>query len=491
MLRPDTNLNLNAVHNGYPFQVDAVEAIKDLEYAAVFHEQGLGKTKIAIDLVLYWLSNRLVDCVLIVTKLHLINNWKRELREHTHIVPSILSQDRNRNFFVFNSAARIVLAHYEVVKSERRRLEVYLRTRRVGVILDEAHKIKNPNALVTRVCHEIRDGFSKRIVMTGTPVANRPEDIWSQVYFLDGGKSLGVDFGRFRDSVTLKNDLYTSSEKQNELADDLGNVYSRIKRFSVRETKDTAGIELPEKFIKSVFVKMEERQSEIYEEYRKSMSASIVKNDCAIRDNAEDVLKRMLRLVQIASNPKLVDEGYSAIPGKSPVLIETLKQAFESGDKVIVWTSFVENAIWLHNQLRPFGSVCVHGMMDNSERMASIDRFIESMETMVLVATPGTAKEGLTLTVANKAIFFDRSFSLDDYLQAQDRIHRISQQKDCTIWNFMSANSIDLWVDELLHAKKMAAQLLQKDIAKEEYKKDMSYEFGRLIKTILNPSSGG
>jgi len=74
------------------------------------------------------------------------------------------------------------------------------------------------------------------------------------------------------------------------------------------------------------------------------------------------------------------------------------------------------------------------------------------------VATPGAAKEGLTLTVANHAVFFDRSFSLDDYLQAQDRIHRISQTQTCFVWNLIGSDTIDEWVDSLLTAKRLAAQ---------------------------------
>ena len=75
-------------------------------------------------------------------------------------------------------------------------------------------------------------------------------------------------------------------------------------------------------------------------------------------------------------------------------------------------------------------------------------------------------KEGLTLTVANHAVFYDRSFSLDDYLQAQDRIHRISQEKPCHVKNLVAAGTVDCWVDALLAAKHLAAQLGQGDITR-------------------------
>ena len=103
----------------------------------------------------------------------------------------------------------------------------------------------------------------------------------------------------------------------------------------------------------------------------------------------------------------------------------------------------------------------------------------------MLVATPGAAKEGLTLTVANYAVFYDRSFSLDDYLQAQDRIHRISQTKACFILNLVGRNTVDQWVDELLAAKHLAAQLLQGDIDQATYHARAGYEFVRILSEVL------
>src|SRR6202030_2563380 len=94
--------------------------------------------------------------------------------------------------------SRFLLTHYEVVKTEERRLQLFLKTRRVAVILDEAHKIKNPVSEIAKALHRLSRGFVRRIIMTGTPVANRPFDLWSQIYFLDGGRSLGDDFECFR-----------------------------------------------------------------------------------------------------------------------------------------------------------------------------------------------------------------------------------------------------------------------------------------------------
>jgi hypothetical protein len=127
MLKTSREANLNPKHQGFVYQVEAFEAVKDLPYSAVFHEQGLGKTKIGVDLVLYWLRNDIVDSVIIVTKKGLLQNWQDELAMHTYLEARLLSQDRRANFYAFNSPTRTYLAHYEVANSEKKRLALFLR----------------------------------------------------------------------------------------------------------------------------------------------------------------------------------------------------------------------------------------------------------------------------------------------------------------------------------------------------------------------------
>ena len=128
--------------------------------------------------------------------------------------------------------------------------------------------------------------------------------------------------------------------------------------------------------------------------------------------------------------------------------------------------------------------------MSLQDRNRSVD-FFRTNECKILFATPASAKEGLTLTMANHVIFYDRGFSLDDYLQAQDRIHRISQTKTCYIHNIIVSGSIDEWVDALLEAKQNAAYLAQGDISLGEYQRIADYSFGDLIRQILAQDEEG
>jgi len=490
MLNVTRPANLEAKRASFPHQLEALEAIRDMPFAAVFHEQGLGKTKIGLDLALSWLSRDIVDSVMIITKKSLIENWRAEIAAHSHLTPRVLGQDRNANFYAFNSPARLYLAHYEVTLSERSRLRLFLQTRRVGILLDEAQKIKNPEADVSVALHELADGFVRRVIMTGTPVANRPYDLWSQVRFLDGGETLGDDFGAFKNEFDLKNELARDKVQAERFASALEGLFDRIRPFTVRETKKTAGLDLPEKTVRNLTVDMEARQSEMYEQFRDELHAVVVQGGRPVLDDAEVVLKRLLRLVQVASNPAMIDQSYHRTPGKMPALEALVHDAVDVGEKIIIWTSFTDNADLLTQHLEAYGAVVVHGGIPMAKREEALTAFKTDPECQVLVATPGAAKEGLTLTIANHAVFYDRSFSLDDYLQAQDRIHRISQDKPCFVTNLVASDTVDEWVEALLAAKHLAAQLGQGDITRAEYDRQADYTFGEMIRDVLRLDPG-
>ena len=481
---------LVAKREAFPYQAEAVEAVRDLPFAAVFHEQGLGKTKIAIDIVLYWLQEDIVDTVLLVTKKTLVANWKRELGQHSFLTPRFISSDRNQNFFALNSPARIILTHFEGVGLELSRLKLFQKTRRVAAVLDESAKIKNPDTALTKAFFELSPGFTRRLILTGTPVANRPYDIWAQIFFLDHGLSLGKSFRQFESTLNLSNKLASDERGRAIFEDALASVWEKVAPFSVRETKDGGRIQLPAKNIENIRSVWEVKQRRMYLKVRDETRLSVIRDGVQTMDESADILKRLLRLVQVASNPRLVDEAYGATPGKWETLNELIADIIACNEKAIVWTSFTGNADWLTNKLAEHNATVVHGKLSIEHRNRNIDRFLSKPECKILVATPGAAKEGLTLTVANHVIFYDRGFSLDDYLQAQDRIHRVSQTKTCFVYNLIMEDSVDEWVDVLLEAKRAAAQLAQGDISREIYQTRMSYSFGEILQRILAIKGG-
>jgi len=91
-----------------------------------------------------------------------------------------------------------------------------------------------------------------------------------------------------------------------------------------------------------------------------------------------------------------------------------------------------------------------------------------------MILNPAAAREGITLTKANNAIYLDRNFNLVDYLQSQDRIHRISQSKDCKIFKLIAKQTIDEYIETLVDVKKNIAAFIQGDV---KLVKDETFDF--------------
>ena len=484
-------VNYTAKNDAFPYQRQAVETIKDMDYSAIFHEQGLGKTKIAIDLLLYWLTQRNIDTVIIVTKKQLVKNWENEFKIHTHIRPKKLSNNKIDNYYVLNSPAKVIITNFETISTDKERIALFLKCRNVGIIIDESTKLKNPNAKLTQDFFEIAPLFKIRTIMTGTPIANRPYDIWAQIYFLDFGKSLGKDFQEFKKSTNLSNDLKENEEKRKKFEDTVANIFEKIENFSVRETKNSCGIQLPQKEYITEYVKFEHTQKVMYDSVLKDLEIELKQDENTVIDDDSLVLKRLLRLNQIASNPRMIDEDYKKISAKENILDDLLLQIINKNEKCIVWSNYIENIEYFGKKYSCYGARIIHGSLGIEEKNNSVKLFKPDDDCKVLFATQQAAKEGLTLTIANHVIFYDRGFNLDDYLQAQDRIHRISQKKKCYVYNLMIKNSVDEWIDKLLEAKQYAAFLAQGDINKSEYESNADYSYGNLIKDILGSENKG
>lgn len=485
ILRLKFEPRLDAKKEAFPYQKEAVDFVTSLNYAAIFHEQGLGKSKIAIDSILHWLSVKEVDTVVIFTKKILVANWKRELEAHSYLRPSVLTESSRDNYFVFTAPTRIIICHFEVAKKEMDRFKIWLTTRRVAAVLDESAKIKNPDSALTRAYFELAPLFKKRVIMTGTPVANRPYDIWAQIYFLDQGLSLGTDFDEFKRNTDFSRELGHDAIELSQFGNRLNAINKAIANFSIRETKNSGRIELPAKEFIVIPTHWEPQQNELYRQVKEDLRATVIRDGQIVSDDQESILKRLLRLIQIASNPKLVDESYEGEPGKVKPLYDLVSQIVQAGEKVIIWTTFNENCEYLTKKLKPFGSLALHGKLPIERRNSVVKWFLENESDRVLVATPGAAKEGLTLTVANHVVFYDRTYSLDDYLQSQDRIHRVSQTKTCYVYTMLMEDSVDEWIDALIEEKSLAAKLAQGDITEEYYLTMATMSFFEILDRVL------
>ena len=147
--------------------------------------------------------------------------------------------------------------------------------------------------------------------MTGTPSANRPEDYWSQVYFLDKGKSLGESFNTFKSKVKITNKLRNNNFERIKIENNVKNIFKSIEKFSLRETKISSKLNLPDKQFLDHFVDFEERQKKIYNTAVDDLKLKIKLSGKDVEDDLEAFLKRIIRLMQVTSNPKILDETYN------------------------------------------------------------------------------------------------------------------------------------------------------------------------------------
>lgn len=437
-----------------PHQAEAIQYLLDNDNAALFDEQGLGKTKIVIDALSLAMKKSLIDGVLVIAPLSLVFNWEQEINKHSHLIPIVLRGTRHEKRYKILTGANFYIVNYEAVVSEIDRITRFCRSRDFAIVLDEAARIKDPDTQTAKALFSIAPFARKRVILTGTPVANKPFDVWGQFYFLDNGKLLGDNFEKFKSEYDEKSSNYPIK---------LDGLKEKIAKNSIRRIKSDV-LELPDKVYENVYVELGGEQFAMYEKLREELQIEIKDiNGATIIDEADNILKKLLRLTQLASNPALVDSSYKEDPVKFPVLRTLIGKIVSSGDKVIIWSCFVENIIQLKVMFKEYGSLTIYGETPIPERARTVEKFQSDDRNMVLIANPSAAREGLTLTRANHAIYLDRNFNLVDYLQSQDRIHRISQTKQCVIYKLIARNTVDEYIDRIIEMKADIAKFVQGD----------------------------
>lgn len=443
-----------------PHQLEATKFLIERDNAALFDEQGLGKTKIMIDALAHNFSLGNIEAAIVICKKSLLATWQEEIAKHSQLKSIILRGTPKQKGLSYMWFAHFYLINYELVLTEVDRLRRFLVTRPMALVLDESQRIKNPEGKATQAILSISPFAKRRYIITGTPIANSPRDLWTQAFFLDGGIALGQTLYDFceRFNIEQKSNVQTFLDESS-----LNELRSTLSKFSMRRLKDDV-LELPAKTYKTIQVTLEPAQREMYDKLRSQLYLEIVNLDGQqVIDDAENILKRLLRLVQIASNPKLIDKSYTGTPAKFIELDSLIAGMLALQEKVIVWTGFVQNVRLLRRRYEQHGAAMIYGGVPIQDRQEIVERFQNSCELKILIANPGAAREGITLTAANHAIYLDRNFNLVDYLQSQDRIHRIGQEKLSYIYSLVGEDTIDTYIEDVVYRKQLIAQYIYSD----------------------------
>ena len=463
-----------------PHQTEGTAFLRSRNYAGLFDEQGLGKSKQLIDAIAAEITEGAIRGAVIVCPNGLKTNWAEEIEHFSSLPYAVFGAGRKARRQAFQSlAAAFYVINYEAVAAELPSLRALLRFKPMALVLDESHRIKTPESKVTKALLKLRDEASRRFILTGTPVANKPEDLWSQVYFLDSGDALGETFEEFRERYGSGPTGYRDMEVLRE----------RIGALSIRRLKDHA-VDLPDKTFERQTIELSARQKSMYIRMRNDFEVWVrtLEGEEVLR-HAEAILARLVRLAQIASNPALLDAEYQEVPAKFAALDALLNERLsEAHQKIIIWTSFVGNVTTLAARYEKLGTVMLHGQMTNEERDVAVHSFRQDAGAKLLVANPAAAREGLTLTEANVAVYLDRTFNLVDYLQSQDRIHRISQSKPCQVILLIAESTVDEFIDYTLEQKHRLACFAQND-TEVIATADLRLEKPAVLQALLAPGS--
>jgi SWI/SNF-related matrix-associated actin-dependent regulator of chromatin subfamily A-like protein 1 len=463
-----------------PHQEEGTRFLRDRTAAALFDEQGLGKSRQLIEAIAQNIEDGSLEGALIVCPNTIKTTWGEEIERYSTLRYAVFGAGRRERRTAFRSLkAAFYVINYEAVAVEMPSLRALLRFKSMALVLDESHRIKTPTARVTRAVHALRHHAARRYIMSGTPVANKPEDLWSQYFFLDDGDTLGQSFEAFRARFCTTSGGYTRVEE----------LRNSLAALSLRREKEGT-VRLPPKTFTRVAVSLTGQQLRMYNEMRNELALWI--RDLSgeeILTRADNILTRLVRLAQIASNPRLIDGHYQETPAKFAALDELVPTYLQSSaEKVILWTSFVANIGALTERFAQFRPVCLYGEMDGRSRDNAVTAFKRDSNVRMLIANPAAAREGLTLTQAHVAIYIDRTFNLVDFLQSQDRIHRLSQNRECEIVLLTAKSTIDEFIDFSISQKQRLARYTQRD-SNHISQADLALAKPDLLRALIEPIS--
>lgn len=398
-------------------------------------EMGLGKTLQVLSLIA---ASEETLPSLVVCPASVIPVWQGEARRFfPSFRTTVLSAD---NPFSEPATPRLWLASYSQLRRQR---ESLANVSFAYAILDEAQFIKNPEAKVTAACLSIR--AQHRLALSGTPVENRLLDIWTIFRFLMPGL-LGT-------RKTFERRLKTGGPEAAET------VKRQVRPFLLRRLKHDVARELPEKIHNTLRCPMTERQTSAYrglvEQARQDLGDDLEQTR---RHQGMSLFALLTRLRQAACDPDLLPEQEAAFEhsGKLTVLAEKLEELLPAGEKIVVFSQFVQ---FLH-RVRSFLSerfweVPIFELTgETTNRAAPVREFQEQTDAAVMLVSLRAGGTGITLTNADYVFLMDPWWNPAVEEQAIDRVHRIGRAEPVFVYRMIAAGTVEERIQELKESKR-------------------------------------
>jgi len=328
-----------------------------------------------------------------------------------------------------------------------------------SVIADEAHKAKDPKSQQTRALWWLGRDAQNRFLLTGTPVANSPEDVWSLMRFVSPdefpAKTKFLD--RYAQTSWSSFGFMTVNGVKSETKEELFKILD--PRF-IRRTKAAVLTQLPAKEYSVRYVELEAKQRKSYEQIRKLMMAELEGGTLV----ATNPLAKMTRLLQFASAHGEIDAEGNLLLTEPSCKVDALEEiaAELGGDKAVVFAESRQLIEIAYKRLVKNGykAAMITGSIAVIDRQRAVEGFNDG-DTQFLLITLGAGGEGLSLRGASTEIFLQRSFSAVKNLQAEDRLHGIGRGIEGEATQVIDIVSVDTAESRVHEARAAKAERLE------------------------------
>jgi superfamily II DNA or RNA helicase len=396
-----------------------------------------------------------MPCLVVAPK-SLLYNWQAEAEKFCPSLKTLIYTGISRNRLLPKFAQNdLIIMSYGTMRND---IEELQRIPFRLVVIDESQAIKNPTSLTARSLLKIDAVY--RLALTGTPIENTLLDVWSQMNFLNRG--LLGSYGYFE-----KNFIRPIEKNQ-----DAGRT-SELKRildpFVLRRTKKQVAKELPPKVEKIHYCEMTPEQAERYEKTKSQYRNEILEHvsQVGMARSRLKIFNGLMHLRQLALNPLLKDDDYEGQSGKDDEIRRMLQRAVEGGHKVLLFSQFVSYLSVFKDMLQADGIEYSYldGSMDEKERAEAIKRFQENDHVKVFLLSLRAGNSGLNLTAADYVFLADPWWNPFTMRQAEDRAHRIGQEKAVFSYKFITKNTIE---EKILDLQKKKTHLAESIIPDED-----------------------
>ncbi len=436
-------------------------------------DMGLGKTLQALTW-LAWLREQHPDNPkpsLVICPASVLHNWEREAEKFTPGCKVLVLESGAARHNLRKQIPQydIIVTNYALL---RRDLEELQKFDFRAVILDEAQFIKNPGAQVTSAVKQIHS--EQRLALTGTPIENRLTDLWSIVDFVQPG---------YLGSASHFHDVYEPQGESEEaiVARRIARrrLSSRLRPLLLRRLKVQVAKDLPERIEQRRDCELGEAQRKLYlAELRRSRDQVMqTVAEKGVGQSKMQVLAALTRLRQVCCHPRLV--GSDAVSGKTETLMELLVPLIERGEKILVFSQFVQ-------MLKIIETVCharqipTHLLTgETKNRQDVVNAFQADDRAAVFLLSLRAAGTGLNLTTASYVILYDPWWNPAVEAQAIDRSHRIGQTRTVNAYRLIAPGTVEekIWELQQRKSQTIADVLGEEGFARSLSKTDLEFLF--------------